>query len=116
MPTKKQNPDNTPTPRGWRIDPVPSRPAYRDGDGNVRVPMWLARDGRHVADADMMLLPSEAELLSERLAAALRGAARSAARELFDGPGVTVVNVGPPWATPPAPAPPATAPPRCSRR
>lgn len=115
MPTKKQTPDNQPpTPRGWRIDPVPSRPSYRDAEGNIRVPMWLARDGRHVADADMMLLPSEAELLRERLTAALDGGARAAARELFDGrPGVTVV-AGPPWAT--APAPPATAPPPHSPR
>lgn len=100
MPTKKQTPH--PSPRGWRIDPIPSRPAYRDSDGNVRVPMWLARDGRHVADTEMVLLPSEAELLAERLGDAL-GGVRAKTRELFDGrAGVThlgppVWNCGPPW-------------------
>ncbi|PKV86388.1 hypothetical protein [Streptomyces sp. TLI_146] len=106
MPKKNHTPDPTPTPRGWRIDPIPSRPARRDTDGNVRVALWLARDGRHVADADMVLLPSEAALLHDRLGEALRGAAREAVREAGRG-GVTVV--GPPWAT--APGPPATAPP-----
>ncbi|MFD9790232.1 hypothetical protein ACFWXK_04695 [Streptomyces sp. NPDC059070] len=106
MPTKKQTPRSPdPTPRGWRVDPIPSRPARRDTDGNVRVPLWLARDGEHVADADMVLLPSEAALLHDRLGEALRGAARDALHG-------RAAPMGPPWAS----AVPATAPPPRSPR
>jgi hypothetical protein len=79
------------------MDPIPSRPAYQDDAGNIRVPVWLAKDGRHVADMEMTLLPSEAELLSERLAAAL-GTSRLIPPELFHGqaiargPGVTLIS------------------------
>ncbi len=79
------------------MDPIPSRPAYRDDDGKIRIPVWLTRDGRHVADTEMILLPSEAQLLSERLTDAI-GGSRSIMQELFhkqaspSGPGVTVVS------------------------
>ncbi|MFD9218533.1 hypothetical protein ACFWDI_00525 [Streptomyces sp. NPDC060064] len=75
MPTKLRNPREEPTTKGWRVDPIPSRPAYKDDDGNVRIPIWLTKNGRHTVDTEMVLLPSEAELLSERLTAAI-GASR----------------------------------------
>ncbi|MEV3856673.1 hypothetical protein AB0J38_20380 [Streptomyces sp. NPDC050095] len=86
-----------PQQRGWRLDPIPSRKAYRDDDGFIRVPMWIAKDGKHVADTEMVLLPSEAALLSERLTEALAGSL-TITQELFhgdvlaEGPGVTVVS------------------------
>lgn len=97
MPSKGKSPSQQPVHRGWRMDPIPGRPAYRDGEGNVRVPVWLTRDGRHVADTEMVLLPSEAELLGERLTAALDGE-QTLVHKLFQGqavamgPGVTVVS------------------------
>ncbi|MHC0433134.1 hypothetical protein ACX6XY_23605 [Streptomyces sp. O3] len=102
MPTEPKN-DRQKAPRGWRMDPIPSRPAYKDDAGNVRVPVWLTKNGRHVADTEMVLLPSEAELLRDNLADALgdvrsvlRGALRGSA--LVFGAGVTVVpKDGPSW-------------------
>ncbi|NUK03107.1 hypothetical protein HRW22_23195 [Streptomyces lunaelactis] len=79
------------------MDPIPSRPAYKDEDGNVRIPIWLTKNGRHTADTEMVLLPSEAELLNERLSTAL-GGPRSILQDLSHphviaaGPGVTVVS------------------------
>ncbi|WP_369374991.1 hypothetical protein [Streptomyces sp. cg36] len=96
MPTEPKN-HRQQAPQGWRMDPIPSRPAYRDGDGRIRVPVWLTKDGRHMADTEMVLLPSEAELLSEQLTHAI-GGSRSILQELFhgqavvQGPGVTVVS------------------------
>ncbi|MFC7308472.1 hypothetical protein ACFQVC_30170 [Streptomyces monticola] len=85
-------------PKGWRLDPIPSRTAYRDDDGNVRVPMWITRNGNHVADTEMVLLPSEVDLLRDQLADAM-GSNRSLIQELFrgrtlsaSGPGVVLVS------------------------
>ncbi|WP_156726916.1 hypothetical protein [Streptomyces apocyni] len=65
--------------------------------------MWLTKNGRHVADTEMVLLPSEAELLHDNVANAL-GDARSAVAALLRGsgaafgPGVFVVpKDGPGW-------------------
>ncbi|MBB5933767.1 hypothetical protein FHS42_000793 [Streptomyces zagrosensis] len=44
MPTEPKG-DNRKAPQGWRMDPVTSRPAYQDGDGNIRVPMWPTENG-----------------------------------------------------------------------
>ncbi|MFF0063647.1 hypothetical protein ACFYRC_19275 [Streptomyces sp. NPDC005279] len=95
MPQETHN--QPPVPKGWRLDPIPSRPAYKDEDGNVRIPIWLTKNGRHTADTEMVLLPSEAELLNERLTDAI-GASRSTLQALLhaqiiaQGPGVTVVS------------------------
>lgn len=97
MPTDQTNPREQPTAKGWRMDPIPSRPAYKDTDGNIRIPIWLTKNGRHTADTEMVLLPSEAELLNERLTDAI-GDARSTLQALLNapviaqGPGVTVVS------------------------
>lgn len=95
MPQEK--PNQQPVPRGWRMDPIPSRPAYKDEDGNVRIPIWLTKNGRHTADTEMVLLPSEAELLSERLIDAIGGSPSSVqallhAHVIAKGPGVTVLS------------------------
>ncbi|MDQ0942622.1 hypothetical protein [Streptomyces sp. V1I1] len=79
------------------MDPIPSRPAYKDEDGNVRIPIWLTKNGRHTADTEMVLLPSEAEFLSEQLTDALGGSPSSVqallhAHVIAKGPGVTVVS------------------------
>ncbi|WP_405613116.1 hypothetical protein [Streptomyces sp. NBC_01508] len=58
------------------MDPIPSRPAYRDHEEKIRIPVWLTKNGRHVTDTEMILLPSEAELLRERLTEAM-GSTRS---------------------------------------
>jgi hypothetical protein len=82
---------------GWRIEPIPTRPAYEDADGNVRVPIWLTNDGRHLADTEMVLRPSEAQLLSDRPVSAL-SATTSVVQELFRNsatmlaPGVALVR------------------------
>ncbi|MEV0220014.1 hypothetical protein [Streptomyces sp. NPDC050704] len=88
---------------GWRMDPIPSRPAYKGDDGSVRIPIWLTKNGRHIADVEMVLLPSEAELLADRLAKAM-GSSRSILHELFResatalAPGVVLVpKDGPSW-------------------
>ncbi|MET7900357.1 hypothetical protein ABZS86_02390 [Streptomyces sp. NPDC005355] len=52
----------------WRIDRIPGRPAYRTDDGRVALPLWLAQDGKHVADVELMLTPGEAEQLHQALA------------------------------------------------
>ncbi|GAA1940656.1 hypothetical protein GCM10009837_78470 [Streptomyces durmitorensis] len=97
MPTEPRNPEEK-APQGWRMDPIPSHHAYRDDDGNIRVPMWLAKNGRHMADTEMILLPSEAALLADNLANAMRDNARSMLHELFResatalGPGVVYVS------------------------
>lgn len=80
------------------MDPIPSRPAYRDDDGNIRVPVWLTKNGRHMADTEMVLLPSEAALLADNLTNAMKDNARSMLHELFResatalGPGVIYVS------------------------
>ncbi|MER6531131.1 site-specific integrase [Streptomyces sp. NPDC001508] len=71
-----------PQQQGWRLDPIPSQKTYRDDDGFIRVPMWIARDGKHVADTEIILLPSEAAFLSEHLTEALAGSL-SIMQELF---------------------------------
>lgn len=53
----------------WRVEPIPGRLAYRDENGRTRIPVWLVRNGRHVADTDIVLLPSEATLLRDQLTA-----------------------------------------------
>ncbi|GGP71885.1 hypothetical protein GCM10010278_57270 [Streptomyces melanogenes] len=96
MPTDS-HPRQPSSPQGWRMEPIPSRPPHRDDDGSIRVPVWLSRDGRHVADTEMVLLPYEAELLADRLTAALGSGARSVLHELMQtpaaalGPGVALV-------------------------
>ncbi|MFI9233365.1 hypothetical protein [Streptomyces rimosus] len=82
MPTAPKNRSRK-TPPDWRIDPIPSRQSYRDEDGNIRVPMWLTKNGRHMADTDMILLPSEAALLVDGLVRALRDNPRSMLHELL---------------------------------
>lgn len=97
MPTEPKN-QRQKAPQGWRMDPLPSRPAYRDDDGNVRVPMWLTKNGRHMADTEMILLPSEAALLADNLTNAMRDNSRSIPHEIFResatalGPGVVFVS------------------------
>jgi hypothetical protein len=97
MPTDQKNPREQPAAKGWRMDPIPSRPAYKDADGNIRIPIWLTKNGRHTADTDMVLLPSEAELLNERLTDAIGGSPSSVqallhAPVIARGAGVTVVS------------------------
>lgn len=97
MPTRPKN-QSQKAPQGWRMDPMPSRQAYRDGEGNIRVPMWLTKNGRHMADTEMVLLPSEAALLADNLVKALRENTRSMLHELFResatalSPGVVYVS------------------------
>ncbi|CAM5634720.1 hypothetical protein SALBM135S_01774 [Streptomyces alboniger] len=97
MPTEPKK-DRQKAPLGWRMDPIPSRPAYRDDDGNIRVPVWLTKNGRHMADTEMILLPSEAALLADNLTNAMRGNSRSILHEIFResatalGPGVVFVS------------------------
>ncbi|MFD4631405.1 hypothetical protein ACFVYR_21470 [Streptomyces sp. NPDC058284] len=80
------------------MDPIPSRPAYRDADGKIRVPVWLTKNGRHMADTEMILLPSEASLLADNLTNAMRDNSRSMLHELFResatalAPGVVYVS------------------------
>ncbi|MEU3920011.1 hypothetical protein [Streptomyces sp. NPDC029004] len=93
----RQTLSQQPLPRGWRIDPIPSRPAYKDEDGNIRIPIWLTKNGRHAADTEMVLLPSEAELLNERLTNAIGDPpsnlqALHHAQVIARGHGVTVVS------------------------
>ncbi|WP_171164271.1 hypothetical protein [Streptomyces sp. I05A-00742] len=45
----------------WRVELTPFRRPYLDADGNVCIPLWLCRDGEHVADTALRLRPSEAE-------------------------------------------------------
>lgn len=40
-----------------KLDPIPSRPANIDEDGNIRIPIWLTPNGRHTADTEMVCLP-----------------------------------------------------------
>lgn len=97
MPTEPKS-DSQKAPQGWRMDPIPSRPAYRDNDGNIRVPVWLTKSGRHMADTEMVLLPSEAALLADNLTNAMGDNSRSMLHELFRenatalGPGVVYVR------------------------
>lgn len=60
--------------------------------------MRITRNGEYVADTEIVLLPSDAELLSERLTDAV-GGSRSILQELFRGqatsargPGIAVVS------------------------
>ncbi len=78
--------------------PIPSRPAYRDDDGNIRIPVWLTKNGRLMADTEMILLLSEAALLDDNLTNAMRDNSRSILHEIFResatalGPGVVFVS------------------------
>ncbi|MEU2853603.1 hypothetical protein AB0K71_11635 [Streptomyces syringium] len=80
------------------MDPILSRPAYRDEEtGCVRIPVWLSKNGRHVAETEMVLPPSEAALLRDRLTDAGAGT-HSALHSLCAGhsgvmlaPGVVLV-------------------------
>ncbi|MFI6641864.1 hypothetical protein [Streptomyces sp. NPDC050504] len=67
---------------GRRLGLISSRKAYLSKNGNVHVPMWIARNGEHVTGTEMVLLPSGAELLQEQLAEA-SGAPRSLFHALF---------------------------------
>ncbi|MFI1682729.1 MULTISPECIES: hypothetical protein [unclassified Streptomyces] len=97
MPTEPKS-QRKKSPQGWRMDPIPSRPAYRDDDGNIRIPVWLTKNGRHMADTEMVLLPSEAALLADNLTNAMRDNSRSILHEIFResatalGPGVVFVS------------------------
>ncbi len=97
MPTEPKS-DSQKAPQGWRMDPVPSRPAYRDDDGNIRIPVRPTKNGRHTADTEMVLLPSEAALLADHLTNAMRDNSRSMLHELFResatalAPGVVLVS------------------------
>ncbi len=97
MPTEAKNQRQS-DPQGWRMDPIPSRQAYGDVDGNIRVPMWLTKNGRHMADTEMVLLPSEAALMADNLTNAMRDNARSVLHELLRdsatalAPGVVLVS------------------------
>ncbi|WP_436738558.1 hypothetical protein [Streptomyces sp. BBFR102] len=97
MPTEPKK-DRQKAPAGWRMDPIPSRPAYRDDDGNLRAPLWLTKNGRHMADTEMILLPPEAALLADNLTHAMRDNSRSILQETFRegatalGPGVVFVS------------------------
>ncbi|WP_369235066.1 hypothetical protein AB5J56_24785 [Streptomyces sp. R21] len=79
------------------MDPIPGRLAEKDEDGRVHIPIWLTKNGRHVADTEMVLLPSEAQLLVEHLTKAM-GSNRSVLHELFQdsaialAPGVVLVS------------------------
>ncbi|GCD37235.1 hypothetical protein OEIGOIKO_05020 [Streptomyces chrestomyceticus JCM 4735] len=101
MPTEPKKRSRT-TPPDWRMDPIPSRRAYRDEDGNIRVPMWLTKNGRHTADTEMVLLPSEADLLVDNVTRAMRDDPRSMLRGRFPdsatalAPGVLYVPKGTP--------------------
>ncbi|MFE6404213.1 hypothetical protein [Streptomyces alboflavus] len=97
MPTEPKN-QRQKASQGWRMDPIPSRQAYQDDDGNIRIPVWLTKNGRHMADTEMVLLPSEAALLADNLTNAMRDNSRSVLHELFResatarGPGVVYVS------------------------
>ncbi|WP_150238078.1 hypothetical protein [Streptomyces albofaciens] len=97
MPTEPKS-DRQKAPLGWRMDPIPSRPAYRDDDGNIRIPVWLTKNGRLMADTEMILLLSEAALLDDNLTNAMRDNSRSILHEIFResatalGPGVVFVS------------------------
>jgi len=85
MPTKPESPRQPSAPRGWRVEPIPSRAAYKDDAGRIRIPVWLSKNGRHTADTEIVLLPSEAELLADHLADAMDGKARAVLHELMQG-------------------------------
>lgn len=80
------------------MEPVLSRPAYRDEEtGCVRIPVRLSKNGRHVAETEMVLLPSEVALLHDQLTDAVAGT-HSALHGLLTGrsgvtlaPGVVLV-------------------------
>ncbi|MFS0694477.1 hypothetical protein [Streptomyces nitrosporeus] len=97
MPTEPKK-DRQKAPQSWRMDPIPSRPAYRGDEGKIRVPMRLTKDGRHMADTEMTLLPSEAALLADNPTNAMRDNARPILHEIFRestpalGPGVVFVS------------------------
>ncbi|MGA6171438.1 hypothetical protein ACPEIF_14455 [Streptomyces sp. NPDC012600] len=57
--------------KGWRMAPAPNRPAYQDGDGKIRVPLQLTKNGRHRADPERVLLLSEAALPADHLTNAM---------------------------------------------
>ncbi|MGK5637115.1 hypothetical protein ACSNOK_02165 [Streptomyces sp. URMC 126] len=44
----------------WRVELTPFRRPFLDAHGNVCVPLWLCKDGVHVADTTLRLRPSEA--------------------------------------------------------
>ncbi|HEY9412683.1 MAG TPA: hypothetical protein VIP77_24125 [Jiangellaceae bacterium] len=94
---QRQSPDQS-APKGWRLEPCPGREVHTDVHGQICVPMWISRDDEHVADAEMVLLPAEARLMSDRLTMAV-GGARSIMQELFpesaiaaSGRGVTLIS------------------------
>ncbi|MFJ5128342.1 hypothetical protein ACIP80_25020 [Streptomyces sp. NPDC088555] len=96
MPTEPKS-NMQKAPQGWRMDPISSRPAYQDGDGNIRMPVWSTKNGRHMAETELALLPPEAALLAEHLTNAMRDNSRSMLHELFRksaafGPGVVYVR------------------------
>ena len=98
MSTDQRESTDQPDPLGWRLEPSPGREVHRNASGTIRVPIWISRDDKHVADADLVLLPSEAQLMSDRLATAV-GGMRSIMQELFrdspvvaSGPGITLIS------------------------
>ena len=66
----------TPRPEtggGWRIERIPGRPPHSTEDGRLALPLWLVRDGRHIADIELVMSPAEAEHLHASLCRALEG-------------------------------------------
>ncbi|MBB5935125.1 hypothetical protein FHS42_002175 [Streptomyces zagrosensis] len=55
--------------------------------------MWITRNGKHVADTEMVLLSSEAELLSNRLTNAVSDS-RSIVQEPFRGQATSASGPG----------------------
>lgn len=58
---------------GWRIERIPGRPPHPTGDGRLALSLWLVRDGRHIADIELVMSPAEAEHLHASLCRALDG-------------------------------------------
>jgi hypothetical protein len=51
----------------WRIERIPGRPAHRTETGRIELPLWLSRNGRHVADASLTMTLDEAAELRAHL-------------------------------------------------
>ena len=66
-------PGTEPCPQGWRIERIPGRPLRTAGNDRMALPLWLVRDGRHVADVELVMSLAEAEHLHAALCLALDG-------------------------------------------
>lgn len=47
--------------RGWRIERIPGRPVHSLEDGRFGLPLWLLKDGKHIADLELSMSPAETE-------------------------------------------------------